>query len=324
MVSRKKIKGGEKCPSVKPISIKKNKNKEYIRCLADSNDTSDLSKELIHAYDVESKKEDEDDDSADCFCTNFDFVWITNINEAKRRLINADKELTNSQVTEVSPEDVKTVLSNVEPFDIIGFMHTYIEIAKKKWSNGKNENTEKIISELEKTKTILANVYNENKEEIDNYSDQFKAFTNDTEKIKEAIEFMSDDKNNNKGKEVIADNLPAIIKMFDIGKYIILEERQIDDAALRTILDNLTIINEIFEPTKKGGRKRKTKNMKRYKRKQTRKKYRGGGKRGAFFLFSVILIIVGACLAPVSAGASTALIVIGILGVLGTPFTMKK
>ena len=135
---------------------------------------------------------------------------------------------------------------------------------------------------------------------------------------------MSDDKNNNKGKEVIADNLPAIIKMFDIGKYIILEERQIDDAALRTILDNLTIINEIFEPTKKGGRKRKTKNMKRYKRKQTRKKYRGGGKRGAFFLFSVILIIVGACLAPVSAGASTALIVIGILGVLGTPFTMKK
>jgi hypothetical protein len=96
---KKSYKGGAgKCAAEKPVCIKINKFRQKMNCASNEANLlamSDPIYELQHAYEVEINKKLEekrddntciDSDRSNCFCTNFDFVWLTNISEAKKRL----------------------------------------------------------------------------------------------------------------------------------------------------------------------------------------------------------------------------------------------
>jgi len=286
--NKKSYKGGEgKCAEQKPICIKINKYRQKINCskYADGNVQSNPAEELLHAYEVEIKRQVEesrddnvcvDSDRSNCFCTNFDFVWLTNIGEAKKRINNRldeMKSMTPEGLVEIKKNAETTEMPDIkiEPFDYIGFINTYIDIAKQKWGYDETQdgNTTEVIKALEETVRILED--SENKEIPINGSIE---------------EFVL-----NTMKKV----LPVLNDIFDIGKAVILTKDQIDNNAKNAILEKIENVKSMFRgDNMSGGKKRKTKYKK--KRQGTKKNRQYGGsmkiRLGGFlyFLGGIVLI----------------------------------
>jgi hypothetical protein len=310
---KKTYKGGEgKCAEQKPICIKINKYRQKISCskYADGKTQSNPAEELLHAYEVEINRQSEesrddnvcvDSDRSNCFCTNFDFVWLTNIGEAKKMInnrLNEIRTMTPEGLVEIekNAETTKMPDTKIEPFDYIGFINTYIDIAKQKWGydETQNGNTSEVIKALEETVQIIED--SENKEIPINGSIE---------------EFVL-----NAMKKV----LPVMNDMFEIGKAVILTKDQIDNNAKNAILEKIENIKSIFRGDNvSGGKKRKTL-YKKKKRQGTKKKYRQYGGSMKIRLGGFLYFLGGIVLAPFTFGIS--FFTISIMG-LGDMITGK-
>jgi hypothetical protein len=166
---------------------------------------------------------------------------------------------------------------DIEPFNYSNFIDTYIDISTKKWCTD-NKNTNDVINALTQTKKIIDDTYNENQREIDEVNEQLRAKLQEMTEgpVIPAAVATNDSKESN---EELKYFLNQIVDMFDIGKYVILEKDQIDNAARADIIERLNNINKAFGSEEfnnvRGGR-RKTQ-RKRYNKKGTRKYYKRGG-----------------------------------------------
>jgi phage host-nuclease inhibitor protein Gam len=121
-------------------------------------------------------------ENSEGFCTNFDFVWLTNMAEAKRSLIKF-KELYNKQsinIDDIDISDIKKNVDSIKKFDLNQFIQTYIDIAKKKWNIENNDDELFEILELIKiTQKNLDDYMEKNKEIYDEIFNQTETILND-------------------------------------------------------------------------------------------------------------------------------------------------
>lgn len=307
-IRKNKRGGNNKCGPTKPICIKK-KNKQYIQCTG--NEDGDLNSELNHAYEVFSSNEPDnapEPDNSEGFCTNFDFVWLTNMAEAKRSLIKF-KELYNKQsinIDDIDISDIKKNVASIKKFDLNQFIQSYIDIAKKKWNIENNDDELFDILELIKiTQKNLDDYMEKNKEIYDEIFNQTETILNNMNEgeIKKLLE--------NKDKPSINPQLKMVFDLIDIGKYVLYERNQFNNVDLDNIRDILNNINDMAQH--KGG-KRKTRNKKKYKGKTKKHIKLKGGWFGKLLctgtLLTIPFLIASACTAVLSFGGSLAAFIV--------------
>lgn len=328
---------GGKCSDKKPICIKINNAKQKALCNESIDEKSNVIKKIEHAFNVFKSKTPDDFDcigiperkrtGTNCFCTNFDFVWLTSINEAKNNIEEIKKNIDTSKVNEISMDEkqkFKTILLENNPLQFISdFLGKYISIANEKWNctSSCSANANEVIAELNKTKEKFDLFYNLNKEEFDkimnNISDEI-----DKEDTPESIDLREE--NMDEIIIFIKEQIPVLTDIFDIGKYILYDEAQIDNFTKKEIISKLDNINNLFSQDA-GGKKKKTK---KYKKKRKNRKYRtkkyktrNGGK---FFSniherirqAGAILAVVGWTVLAVAAAGALTLMTGGIAGLV--------
>ena len=293
-----KLRGGgdkENCSASNPICAVKTGNKEYKVC---GNDDFDLMKTLNHAYDLfiaEGKETDKLNclgaKKSDCFCTNFDFIWLETLKYANNKVNNISK--INDQISSsenFSTPESETIYDKikqkilVKPRNFLGeYFDIVIEIAKKKWSNENgtlSENAEKIIANIEKIKIILEKIQDE--------------FNINKETEKKSLTEEDGNKSVEEVKDAIQKSLGLFNRFFDIGKLVLYNPNQIERLDSNSIDD----INSLLEDLKDfddnsneitGGRKTLY-NKKHRKRRfnKTRKNKRGGEKEEKITLTKMV------------------------------------
>jgi hypothetical protein len=281
--------------------------------------------EIKHAYDVFSKKVDPDEntcteeDNSDCFCTNFDFVWLTNINEAKQQIkdINS-KDIDDFKFQELSLpveqfDAVKNSLTNPIDF-ILDFFQTYIDIAEDKWKcdahcdEEQKKTLKDLIDRLRSTKKNIHNFYTKNNKIIDSLLTGAKDILNNKEETEELLNNIPDE-DVSEIKKTVAKDLPMLNMMLDIGKYVMYDKKNIlDPFTTRELITKLNQIDAFFNPVMGGGKKTKKQIYKKkmykklYKTKFLKRGKRGGGKFAVTLggLFALVgLILLAAATGPV-------------------------
>ncbi len=193
-------------------------------------------------------------------------------------------------------------------------MDKYISIATEKWGTT-DKNTNDVIQALTQTRNIIDKAFTDNKEEIAAVTEQIHTKLHEMRVASEIPTALGTDENTENSKALMNDMLPPIVDMFDIGKYVILDKAQIDNAARADIIERLNAINSFFgsdiSNNVRGGRK--TRNR-RHKKKGTRKNYkRGGGwKLRLFFTLATIAVVTAVAVLSGGTAIGAILLVCGI------------
>jgi hypothetical protein len=334
-------KGGEvnKCAEAKPICIKKNNKNQTILCSENNLEKeADNIKLMEHAYNVFSgvAAADEDDGS----CTTFDYVWLQNIGEAKRKALDAQKQIDSLEVTRLSPTQKEEIIKILQDNPIkfaSNFFAKYIEIATKKWDCNNEEpctrNVQIIIEKLQETHSHI--------DELVNNPELNKIMSNLIEKLKasgESQEETIEEKFNRQKASysvnlIVKDNLLMISDIFDIGLYVLYDKQNLDNFTIKDIIEKLNKLNNLFKQPS-GGKKLITKKYmlkklrtkkymlkklrtKKYMLKKLRtKKYSKNKRGGAFFggFFGVVFTVIGIVLLSAGTfGVGGALLGVGLL-----------
>ena len=312
-------KNGEKCPAHKPICVNKTLKHQNKVCGSEEGKFSPKDT-LQHAFQVFSDKGKTVDTldcptgstSKECFCTNFDYVWLESIQYAQEKIEEDNKKISSLPTME-DAQELKDSADKVptEPDNFFGtFFDQVITIAEGKWAGTGTlgEKSTLLIEKMKQIKEMLEKIFNDPEAQAG-----YEKFNSAVEKIKEnspeeTLEVLKKAQSNSKTTANLQLFNHIIQRFFTLGKFILYDGNQIetlDKEILKNDLDAL--LNDLGlgegdeaegeEPA--GGRKtlrRKDKKSKKGKRFNKTRKFvnkRGGGKKKRALVFALTNYITG-------------------------------
>lgn len=253
------------CEVTKPVCIRK-KNGKLQNCLSILPESSPI-EELQHAYKIMSTKVPDANtcqaNEKDCFCLNVDSVWITNINEAVARLklCFPQNAVTNTLPPPVpTNEQLNTITSVVKnPFTVNNFLVMLIDLFEKRYGQGFI-----IVAKLRVIKDKISKILGDNDQTEFRKKQEYIADL--VKKQALAQQQTAQGLPGPQGSPAVAlpedmQNMDNIIKkityIFQLGKYVVLEDINNNVTIKNEILAELARIDDFFtlDPSIAGGGK---------------------------------------------------------------------